>query len=890
VMPSACLGSFTERLWLKAAIPLLILVLLVIGSVLVAAAVEAQSRSLPEDRIARRIAILAAAWHGMIRMLPLVLVSLFVIIPSVCSRIFSTFSCAGFGYDDALDEVQYFLNADFSLMCDGDDYKEAVGLASILIFVWPVGIPILFLGLLLASRVNVDGWPIALSRAVQFLHIEYRSEFFYWELVEVGRKLVLTGFLLLIPLKLTLLRLVVAILLTIAHLVVLQAASPYKQTSTFMVAMTVGLTLFCTLFMALLILLYESFPPREALDTFGFKDVFPLTVLIIIFNALAAFFGFLFFCLQMRTERRTQATRRLRYTDRKDQVHAPRLGPGETHLFLSHVWGTGQDQMRVVKQRLVEMIPDLRVWLDVDDLRDMRGLEAAIDSTRAVLVFCSSGYVESTNCMRELRHTVGTGKPIIALLELECRHGGLSPDQMREKLLAYRAADAQPSRGHVDQRPDQARRYSARRTELDRSTEVEESNGNLPHPPTGEEMADALFREEPIEWIRLGPFQDVTLRLIAQRVLFSPSTTDEQRSLSANRRTVFVQGELARRATMANFGQLPRLDNQRFQFYCSPHNIGAHEVVQELERTSGQLRYTDNLRELDRCECMFIHLTARTWTMVGEPNESAAFAMEVARALRRRVPLVLAHEMPGLSDASEGNTRYACQFATFFEPGHTPSKLLAAGVYDEIAVALKGGPYREASLALLRNKLSPPMPGDEVLRYIIRPIRRCAVRLGWMRDTMQALSTQFSLHSSSKRSTMHSWRPSDDAAPSGRSAWSGRSGRSGRSVSGVLLQSQSTEMTPSGESRASGTSICDEEDGSASRLSIVVPPSGRQSRWLQSSRHSRQSAGNRRVSFGISADSRRVASVDVVQRPSQLPGQGEVQGLPPPDELAPAAS
>ena len=185
---------------------------------------------------------------------------------------------------------------------------------------------------------------------------------------------------------------------------------------------------------------------------------------------------------------------------------------------------------------LQQMIPDLRVWLDVDDLRDMRGLEAAIDSTRAVLVFCSSGYVESTNCMRELRHTVGTGKPIIALLELECRHGGLSPDQMREKLLAYRAADAQPSRGHVDQRPDQARRYSARRTELDRSTEVEESNGNLPHPPTGEEMADALFQEEPIEWIRLGPFQDVTLRLIAQRVLFSPSTTDEQRSLSANRR------------------------------------------------------------------------------------------------------------------------------------------------------------------------------------------------------------------------------------------------------------------------------------------------------------------------------------------------------------------
>ena len=32
------------------------------------------------------------------------------------------------------------------------------------------------------------------------------------------------------------------------------------------------------------------------------------------------------------------------------------------------VWSTGQDQMRVVKQRLLEMMPDLSVFLDVDDL------------------------------------------------------------------------------------------------------------------------------------------------------------------------------------------------------------------------------------------------------------------------------------------------------------------------------------------------------------------------------------------------------------------------------------------------------------------------------------------------------------------------------------------
>lgn len=38
---------------------------------------------------------------------------------------------------------------------------------------------------------------------------------------------------------------------------------------------------------------------------------------------------------------------------------------GLFHIFLSHVWSTGQDQMRIVKQRLLEMIPDVIVFLDV---------------------------------------------------------------------------------------------------------------------------------------------------------------------------------------------------------------------------------------------------------------------------------------------------------------------------------------------------------------------------------------------------------------------------------------------------------------------------------------------------------------------------------------------
>ena len=67
------------------------------------------------------------------------------------------------------------------------------------------------------------------------------------------------------------------------------------------------------------------------------------------------------------------------------EVPAPQLaGASVYHLFLSHRWGTGQDQMRILKQRLMELIPELRIFLDVDDLREGRGAESVDESQVAI--------------------------------------------------------------------------------------------------------------------------------------------------------------------------------------------------------------------------------------------------------------------------------------------------------------------------------------------------------------------------------------------------------------------------------------------------------------------------------------------------------------------------
>ena len=425
-----------------------------------------------------------------------------------------------------------------------------------------------------------------LTHAVAFLHAEYRAEFFCWELLELMRKLTLTGFVLLIPQTMTLLRLTIALLITIGHLVLLQQAAPYKQRFTAHFAVATSLTLTCTLLMAALIKMYDELPASRLEQTLGFRDAFPLTVIILIFNFSVLIVAAMLICLQAREVKRGMAVRRLRFVARGDEVLAPSLGRGMGfHLFLSHCWGTGQDQMRIVKQRLMEMVPDLRIFLDVDDLQGM-DLENYVERSLTVLVFCSAGYCESKNCMRELVSASASRKPLIALLELDARHGSVTMQQMRDQLATTTSS---PSIG----------------------------GSGATNASSGAVLADALFAAEPIEWNRLLPYQDVTLRLIAQRLLPPPV------------RPTFVQGELMSRAIT-----LPALEsNGIFHVYCSRHNQGALEVVREAAEERGlheQLRVSSDSAQLLHCEAMLIYLTSATWT---SGRASDALALEVEEVM-----------------------------------------------------------------------------------------------------------------------------------------------------------------------------------------------------------------------------------------------------------------
>jgi len=148
----------------------------------------------------------------------------------------------------------------------------------------------------------------------------------------------------------------------------------------------------------------------------------------------------------------------------------------------------------------------------------------------------------------------------------------------------------------------------------------------------------------------------------------------------------------------------------RYHVWCSPHNVGAAELMGELGQYLGSdVAVTQELSELTACSHALVYLTELTWTS-GKDSERLAGA--VRQAMEAGVHLVLAHEMPGLGGQTE---RHSIEFASLFSHvnGVTPSDLVRDGIYREIALPLKGGVLRDVSLKLLAKAIGlPPKHGS----------------------------------------------------------------------------------------------------------------------------------------------------------------------------------
>eukprot|EP00966_Prymnesium_polylepis_P003892 89040-Prymnesium_polylepis.4 len=148
-----------------------------------------KKQSVLSDVRGSREALLA----GLERSLPVVLIVTFVLVPNTATRIFETFLCDPLEYDEVSAKSNRFLHDDLYISCDSEEYQTARTTALAMLVVWPVGTPLLYIALLWASSGALQaGSPTPLSRATAFLSDDYNPSEFWWEPLEMCRKLALT--------------------------------------------------------------------------------------------------------------------------------------------------------------------------------------------------------------------------------------------------------------------------------------------------------------------------------------------------------------------------------------------------------------------------------------------------------------------------------------------------------------------------------------------------------------------------------------------------------------------------------------------------------------------------------------------------------------------------
>ena len=117
----------------------------------------------------------------------ILLVVSFYFVSEISQNIFNAFSCTAYHENSAMFEERSFLSADLSVSCDStdedkEDYEHIKAVAFVFMAVWPIGAVVLYVLLLLLCRRALNaGETTTLTRATRFLHADYKTHFYWWE-------------------------------------------------------------------------------------------------------------------------------------------------------------------------------------------------------------------------------------------------------------------------------------------------------------------------------------------------------------------------------------------------------------------------------------------------------------------------------------------------------------------------------------------------------------------------------------------------------------------------------------------------------------------------------------------------------------------------------------
>lgn len=156
----------------------------------------------------------------------LVIFVMFLVYSSVSSAVFQMFDC------EHLDDNNFYLRADYTIMCDSTKHRSLQVYAGVMFLVYPLGIPAFYSWLLLRNRsVLLDENHRLNDISVQStssLWRPYKPSRFYYEVIECARRILLTGTALLANDD-GAAKIAAALMVAVVFLVVAEVLAPYES-------------------------------------------------------------------------------------------------------------------------------------------------------------------------------------------------------------------------------------------------------------------------------------------------------------------------------------------------------------------------------------------------------------------------------------------------------------------------------------------------------------------------------------------------------------------------------------------------------------------------------------------------------------------------------------
>ena len=190
----------------------------------------------------------------------------FLVYSSVSFVVFQMFAC------DKLDTGKRYLRADYTIECDSDKHRALQIYAGFMIILYPVGIPAFYAGLFFSNhrvlRDEKSREESHFARSITDLWKPYKPQMFYYDVIECGRRILLTGALVFIYPN-TVSQIAVAFAIAVFFVFVSEAMAPYKSCWDAWTSRIGHAIVFASMYLALLLKVDVSGENHSSQEMFG---------------------------------------------------------------------------------------------------------------------------------------------------------------------------------------------------------------------------------------------------------------------------------------------------------------------------------------------------------------------------------------------------------------------------------------------------------------------------------------------------------------------------------------------------------------------------------------------------------------------------------------------